>query len=209
MSKKAMRKNLLVSIKKSMGRYIAILAIIALGAGLFVGLLASKNDIVATGQAFTDEQNMFDFRLLNTYGWTQDEVDALVNMEGIRDVEGLAVLDVVGYLGIEDSDEAGYLGTRDMDNVFQLHQIPENVNRVLLLGGRMPEKPNECLADGYYATEEILGATFSVTDNNDEDTLDSLKYHTFTVVGYVSTPLFMDMTRGNTTLGNGSITSYV
>lgn len=209
MSKKAMRKNLLVSIKKSMGRYIAILAIIALGAGLFVGLLASKNDIVATGQAFTDEQNMFDFRLLNTYGWTQDEVDALVNMEGIRDVEGLAVLDVVGYLGIEDSDEAGYLGTRDMDNVFQLHQIPENVNRVLLLGGRMPEKPNECLVDGYYATEEILGATFSVTDNNDEDTLDSLKYHTFTVVGYVSTPLFMDMTRGNTTLGNGSITSYV
>lgn len=204
-----MRKNLLVSIKKSMGRYIAILAIIALGAGLFVGLLASKNDIVATGQAFTDEQNMFDFRLLNTYGWTQDEVDALVNMEGIRDVEGLAVLDVVGYLGIEDSDEAGYLGTRDMDNVFQLHQIPENVNRVLLLGGRMPEKPNECLADGYYATEEILGATFSVTDNNYEDTLDSLKYHTFTVVGYVSTPLFMDMTRGNTTLGNGSITSYV
>ena len=209
MNKKAMRKNLLVAIRKSMGRYIAILAIIALGAGLFVGLLASKNDIVATGQVFTNKQNMFDFRLLNTYGWTQDEVDALVNMEGIRDAEGLIVLDAVGYLGVDNSDEVGYLGTRDMDNVFQLHQIPENVNQVLLLGGRMPEKPNECLADGYFATEDIIGATFRVTENNDADTLDSLKYHTFTVVGYVSTPLFMDMTRGNTSLGNGSITSYV
>ena len=124
MNKKAMRKNLLVAIRKSMGRYIAILAIIALGAGLFVGLLASKNDIVATGQVFTNKQNMFDFRLLNTYGWTQDEVDALVNMEGVRDAEGLIVLDAVGYLGVDNSDEVGDLGTRDMDNVFQLHQIP-------------------------------------------------------------------------------------
>ena len=198
MRKKAMRKNLLMSIQKSLGRYIAILAIIALGAGLFVGLLASKTDIVTTGQVFTDEQNMFDIRLLNTYGWTQKEVDALVDMDGISGAEGMVTLDVVGYLGATDAD-----------TVFQLHQIPKSINRVLLLGGRMPEKPTECLADGFYATDDILGKTFQISENNDEDTLDLVNHTTYTVVGYVSTPIFMDMTRGNTTLGNGSISSYV
>ncbi len=198
MHKKAMRKNLLVSIKKSMGRYIAILAIIALGSGLFVGLLATKADIVATGQVFADEQNMFDLRLLNNYGWTQDEVDSLNLIDEVHDAEGLITLDVIGYMGRQETDA-----------VFQLHTIPAQVSKVLLLAGRMPENSNECLADGFYADENTIGTVFHVSDANEQDTLDSLKHREFNVVGYVSTPLFMDMTRGNTTLGNGTITSYV
>ena len=50
MKRNAMRRNLRQSIVKSFGRYTAIAAIIALGAGLFVGLLMAKTDIVATGQ---------------------------------------------------------------------------------------------------------------------------------------------------------------
>ena len=53
-----MRKNLYRSIQRSFTRYIAIVAIIALGAGLFVGLLATKTDMIATGQAFLDGQNI-------------------------------------------------------------------------------------------------------------------------------------------------------
>ena len=60
MKKNAMRKNLTQSIAKSFGRYIAIVAIIALGASIFVGLLMTKTDMVATGQKYMDEQNMFD-----------------------------------------------------------------------------------------------------------------------------------------------------
>ena len=65
MRKSAMQKNLTQSIKKSLGRYIAIVAIIALGAGLFMGLLMTKQDMVATGQRFMDRQNMFDLRLIS------------------------------------------------------------------------------------------------------------------------------------------------
>ena len=39
-----MRKNLRQSIIKSFGRYLAITLIIALGAGLFVGLLMTKTE---------------------------------------------------------------------------------------------------------------------------------------------------------------------
>ena len=48
MKKNMMRRNLWRSIRKSMGRYIAIMSIIALGAGLFVGLLSSKISMMET-----------------------------------------------------------------------------------------------------------------------------------------------------------------
>ena len=70
MSRNAMRKNLRQSIVKSFGRYLAITLIIALGAGLFVGLLMTKTDMVATGQIFMDQQDMFDLRMISNYGWT-------------------------------------------------------------------------------------------------------------------------------------------
>ena len=66
MKKNAMRRNLHQSILKSLGRYIAIVAIIALGASLFVGLLMTKSDMVATGQKYMDEQNMLDLRMASS-----------------------------------------------------------------------------------------------------------------------------------------------
>ena len=68
MKRNVMGKNLLPSIRRSIGRYIAIVAIIALGAGMFVGLITTKSDMVATAQKYVDTQNMFHLNLLNTYG---------------------------------------------------------------------------------------------------------------------------------------------
>ena len=64
MKKNVMLKNLWQSILKSLGRYIAIVLIIALGSGIFVGLLSTKSDMVATAQEFTDDQNMFHLRCI-------------------------------------------------------------------------------------------------------------------------------------------------
>ena len=72
----------------------------------------------------------------------------------------------------------------------------------------MPENPDECLADGFLAGEQILGSKVLISDNNEEDSLDALKVRTFTVVGYVASPLYMDMNRGTTSVGSGSISSY-
>lgn len=197
MKKNAMRKNLTQTIKNSITRYIAIVAIIALGAAIFVGLRTTKSDMVETGQRFMDKQNMFDLRLLNSYGWNAEHVSQIKQIDGVADAEGLITLDVIGGMGSTD------------ESVYKLYSIPTTINKVLLLGGRMPEKPNECLADGSHATDEILGTQFTVSNKNEDETLESLKYRTYTVVGYVSTPLFMDMSRGTTTLGNGSVASYV
>ena len=197
MKRNAMRKNLRQSIKKSFGRYIAIAAIISLGAGLFLGLLMTKTDMVATGQHFTDEQNMFDLRILSNYGWTEEYVEKFSYLEGVADAEGVVSMDLIAQKGAE-GEEA----------VYRFYSIPERINKVALRGGRMPESPDECLADGFQASEQILGSKVLVSDNNEEDSLDALKVRTFTVVGYVASPLYMDMNRGTTSVGSGSISNY-
>lgn len=198
MKRNVMGKNLRQTILKSLGRYIAIVAIIALGAGMFVGLLVTKMDMVATAQKYTDEQNMFDLRLLCTYGWTAEDVAAVAQMDGISHAEGAITLDVVARPGREN-DEA----------VYRLHSIPEQVSKVDLRGGRMPQSPDECVVDGFHVDDSVLGTEFIISESNDSDTLESLSGRTFTVVGYVASPLYMDMTRGNTTIGSGSLASFV
>ena len=130
MRKNITRRNLTRSIKSSIGRYIAIMAIIALGSSIFVGLRTTKSDMVATGQKYMDSQNMFDLRLLSTYGWSDESVQAVRQLEGVAEAEGIISLDVLGFF-------AG----RDKESVFKLYSIPETINRVYLLEGRMPSAP--------------------------------------------------------------------
>lgn len=198
MKRNVMGKNLLQSIRSSIGRYIAIVAIIALGAGMFVGLITTKSDMVATAQKYVDEQNMFHLNLLNTYGWTDQELEAISKMDGVRDAEGTVTKDLIARF--EEDGE---------DQVYRFHAITEKVDRVYLLGGRMPQQPDECLVDGSRANDSALGRQLILSDANEQDALDSISQKVFTVVGYVSTPLYMDMTRGTTTIGNGSLATYV
>lgn len=198
MSKNMMAKNLRQSIRHSLGRYIAIMAIIALGSAMFVGLKTTKSDMVTTGAEYMDEHNMFDLRLLNTYGWDIGSVDDIAALDGVASAEGVITLDA---LAVRSDTQ--------VERVYKLYAIPETVNTVMLQGGRMPEAPGECLADGEYADDSALGTTYTISDTNDDDTLDSLACRTFTVVGYVSTPLYMDMSRGSTTIGNGTVSGYL
>ena len=197
MKRNAMRKNLRQSIIKSMGRYIAIVMIIALGAALFVGLLMTKADMVATGQKFMDEQNMFDLRLMTSYGWAREHLDAVLQMDGVVDAEAVEYLDLIARAG--DAEE---------DSVYRFITLPERLNLVALRGGRMPQNPDECLAEGFHNDDSILGQTVVIQDSNDEDSLDYVTQRTLTVVGYVATPLYMDMNRGTTSVGNGSLSGF-
>ena len=194
MKKNAMRKNLLQSILNSLGRYIAIVMIIALGASMFVGLLMTKSDMVATGQKYMDEQNMFDLRLISTYGWEEEQLAAISKLDGVVDAEGVIYVDAVASTGAEDED-----------SVYRFYVIPEAVNRISLRGGRMPQRADEILIDGYHMDDSVLGTQVQISENNEDSTLESLNYRTYTVVGYVASPLYMDMNRGTTSIGNGSL----
>ena len=197
MKRNRMRKNLTRSIWHSFGRYIAIVTIIALGCSIFLGLKVTKTDMIATGQEYMDRQNMFDLQFLNAYGWTDREVEAISRLDGVEAAEGSVYLDAFAHGDSGDS------------SVFRFHAMPKNINRVYLLSGRMPEKTDECLVDGAYFSEDMIGKHITVSETNDPETMENFHVHTYTVVGCISTPLYMDMTRGTTTLGSGSISTYI
>lgn len=197
MSRNAMRRNLRQSIVKSMGRYLAITMIIALGAGLFVGLLMTKTDMVATGQTFVDAQNMFDLRMIGNYGWTEKYVEMFSELDGVSAAEGIFYIDLI-------ANREG--GTEE--SVYRFYTIPDSVNRVALRGGRMPQSDDECLADSFRFDDSVLGKTITISESNDPDSLEKVVQKTFTVVGYVSSPLYMDMNRGTTSVGSGALADY-
>lgn len=197
MKQSMMTKNLMQSIRRSLGRYIAIAVIIALGAGMFVGLRSTKMDMVATGQAYTQKQNMFDLRLISSYGWGQEQVEAVSKLEGVVDAEGMYYTDLIVNRG-DDGEGA----------VYRFHTLPQNVDKLVLLHGRMPERPDECLADGFRNSTSAIGTTLTIADDNSEEALETVNSRTFTIVGIVSTPLYMDMNRGSTSVGSGNIANY-
>lgn len=191
-----MIKTTIREIKASFGRYLAILAIVMLGVGLFAGLKITKPAMITTENAYLREQNFFDFRLLSTIGFTDDDVEKLSQMDDAADVEGTISLDALCM--IKEGNEA----------VYKIHAVPDKINKVVLTAGRMPQAADECVLDSTQYTEEVIGSAFTVTDSNDEDTLDMFRNRTYTIVGLVQSPYYMNFERGTTSIGEGRIAAY-
>lgn len=192
-----MRKSTIREIKGSFGRYIAILAIVMLGVGLFSGLKATTPAMIATENTYLTEQNFFDFRLLSTIGFEAGDVEKLKEMEEVEDAEGALSADALCSFG--DGNES----------VYKIHSVPETINRVVVTAGRMPEHADECLLDAARYGEDALGLQLTVTDNNGEDTLEMFGNRTFTAVGIVRSPYYINFERGTSSIGDGTVTGFV
>ncbi|MBD5474496.1 MAG: FtsX-like permease family protein [Lachnospiraceae bacterium] len=191
-----MVKTTIREIKASFGRYLAILAIVMLGVGLFAGLKITKPAMITTQNAYLREQNFFDFRLLSTIGFTDDDVEKLSHMDEVADIEGTISLDALCAIGGEN------------EAVYKIHALPEKINKIELTAGRMPQAENECVLDAAKYSIEMLGSAFTVTDDNDEDTLDMFWNRTYTVVGIARSPYYMNFERGTTSIGEGRVEAF-
>ena len=68
-------KITLREIKNSLGRYLAILIIVALGVGLFAGLKVTRDAMVDTLDEYLAERNLYDFQLISTLGYEAADVE--------------------------------------------------------------------------------------------------------------------------------------
>lgn len=184
-------------IKGSLGRYLAILAIIALGAGLFVGLRLSRPDFLKTYNEYVDETNFYDFRLVSTLGLTDDDVAAVKALDGVTAAEGV-------------QGSAFMFNTTEEENLIMMAQsIPDEINLIDIKEGRMPESGNECLADPRMYDKNDIGTTIRLSRDNGEDTFNSFAYDEYTIVGIAESVLYINLERGSSTLGNGSVEGYI
>ncbi len=184
-------------IQSSLGRYLAIFAIIALGAGLFVGLRLSRPDFMETYNSYTQKTHFFDFRLVSTLGLTDGDLAEVKKLSGVTLAEGAVGADFL-------------FNTDEEDNLIMMAQsIPDEVNLIDLKAGRMPEKANECLADPNMYSEDDIGSTIKLSEDNNTQTFDTFAYDEYTIVGLTDSVLYINVERGSSTLGNGSVKGYV
>ena len=129
------------------------------GRWLLLRLRLCQPAMMATGIDYVTQYKLFDFQLMSTLGYTEEDVAAFAALDGR--LRGL------GSVYTDFLMEAG-----DKEVVITARALTEGVNDPELAAGRMPEAANECLGDARYFTEEDLGTQVAVSPNNDEDTLD-------------------------------------
>ena len=93
-------RSTLREIKNSMGRYIAILAIIALGVGFFAGLKVCRDEMISTADDYLNESRFFDYQLMSTLGYDDDSVDYVAEALPDATVEGYDSYDVLVTSGV-------------------------------------------------------------------------------------------------------------
>jgi len=190
-------KSTLREIRQSLGRFLAIFAIVGLGVGFFAGLRMSQPSMMATGQDYLEEHSFYDFRLLSTLGFTVEDIEAFSALDRVSVACGSVYTD---FLWQTDADEQAVLTAR---------MLTDGLNRPNLTAGRMPERPNECLADANFFTEEQLGQPIRVSPHNNENTLELLVFDEYTIVGLADTPLYFNYERGTTSIGSGTVAAFL
>ena len=143
-------KTIARSIRQSFGRFLAILAIIALGVGFMCGLMQSNPSFILTGNTYIAERKMFDFRLLSTIGFDEEDIEKIVALDGIVDAEGAYSADVVARLSSQEETSRSQV---------RIHSLTSGVNTLKVEAGRLPENANEIVVDGYLFADpdEVIG----------------------------------------------------
>ena len=194
--KSVLALSVLRQIKGTLGRYLAIFAIIALGVGFFAGLRISTDAMLKTAGDYLHEKKLFDFRLISTLGLRDEDVDAFAALDGIDTATGSVYADFL-------CESSGG------DIVFRAHQLTEELNRVDLISGRLPAAGNECLLDAKFFGDDWVGRVLKLSGENDEDTFDTFTYDEYTVVGLADSPYYVNFERGTTALGHGKLAGYI
>ena len=194
MARKITRKNFYMEIRRNFGRFISILFIVALGVAFFSGIRASEPSMRITGDAYFDESDLMDIKAVSTLGITKEDVSAVGNVKGVGKAEGAYSAD---FLNIKNKKQY----------VLHVMSAMEDMNKITVREGRMPEKAGECLVDDQMNYK--IGETIKLKSGTDDKVTDTLKTDELKVVGKGNSPYYISLSRGSTTIGTGTISGFI
>ena len=198
MKKNVLRKDFIIEIKKTMGRFVSIFFIVALGVAFYSGIRASEPSMRITADQYFDDSELMDLKVMGTMGLTKADIKAIGKVSGIEAVEGGYSKDVLCPVG-------------DNEKVVHMLSMQKNFNQVSVVKGRLPEKAGECLVDEDFLsyTDLKVGDTVTFHSGDGEALTDSLVTDTYKIVGIGNSPLYISFGRGNSTIGTGEISGFV
>ena len=198
MKKRALRKDFYMEIRRSLGRFLSIFFIVAIGCAFFSGIRASEPDMRYSGDAYFDAKNLMDIQVISTLGLTDKDIQAIEAVDGIEHAEGGYSVDALCTDG-------------NSQIVVRIMSILPKMNQVQLEKGRLPEAEDECAVDVDYLTQSgmEIGDEITFSSGTEDEITDTLTRDTFTITGAVSSPNYISFQRGSTTIGNGSVAAFI
>ena len=202
MLKKSLFKNNFKSINRTKRRFFSILIMAFLGVGFFSGLVATSPDMLDSLDRYADSSNLYDINILSTLGLTDDDIISIQGIEGVDKVYGTQSKDSLVKID-------------DQESICKVIEFNENINSPVVIAGRNIENENECLLDPAIVrtgegAESFIGKKIFLK-NEDMDSEDNpiFTVKEFEIVGIAETPVYISSERGNTTLGNGTVSFYI
>lgn len=215
--KKSLLKDSIRQIKNTFKRFLSILLIVLLGVGFFAGMQATSPDMKEAIDEYFDAQNMMDIEVISTLGLTCDDINALKNVEGVSQVNPAYSFDAS-------------INTDKKDIVVKIESIPEDINKITLLDGKLPDNSDECVVEeGFLSgTQYNIGEYITInpekmdssvlnseedasedTDKNSSEEVSVVKNNKIKIVGTVKSPQYISRSRGTSKLGSGTVNYYM
>ena len=196
-------KDIFREIKISLGRFLSILCIVAIGVAFFAGIKASAPDMKNSADTYFDKYNVQDIQIYSTIGLTKKDVAAINKIKGVKSVQPSFSMDTLSQI---DS-------TQMVIKVIS-YGIDQKMNKVRVVEGRMPERENECLVEASSATNKLygtfhIGDTIKLQSGTDEALSKSLKHTKFKIVGTCYNPNYLSYEKGSSNIGSGTVNSFI
>ena len=199
--KKSLIKNSFKEISKTKRRFLSILIMAFLGVGFYAGLVACSPDMQDSLDKYVDKSNMYDIDVISTLGLTDEDINAIKEIDGVENAYGIQSKDT-------------FINLNDKESICKVIEYNENINKPEVIYGRLPENSDECLLDEKYSyfgsSEENIGKTIKI-ENEDLEENDNpiFTQKELKIVGIVDSPLYISSERGSSSLGSGNISLYI
>ena len=206
-------KTIFRAIRGSLGRFLAIMGIVALGCGFYAGLQMAGPDMRIAADEYYDDTNLYDVRVISTMGLSDEDVRRVGDAAGASEVMPAKTCDAL--IRLDREQLVMRFGTVDAKDPLSLRAISgvslgaSEMNQIRLVEGTWPQSSDECVVscDGKVPGTHV-GATIEVLSGT-TDLTDVLRTRTFKVVGLVSSSNYPYTGNfGSTSLGSGVVGLY-
>lgn len=191
MNRKAYRLVFKRSLKKTKSRFLSIFLIVFLGTAFFAGLRNTPITMKNSMNDYYKKHHFADLTLISSFGFTQEDIDSIEAIEGVKTVEGSYRGDVIFSSDVSSKEYNAII-----------HSQNQNFHDADILRGRNIENAGECLLDSRIEEVDLLGENIVIKNDYGEVTLK--------VVGIVNDARYISgLIRGTNSLTQASNDAFV
>ena len=196
---KALRKEFYMEVRRTGNRFLSLLLITALGVAFFSGIRAAQPDMELSADRYYQETQLMDVSVQGSLGVTEEDVESIAALEGVRNAVPCYSMDMFGTVENEQLN-------------LEVMSLPEQLNLLTLQEAGCRRRKTSAWWDYELVKEGSVAIGSKVvlrSADEDLETEDILGVSEFTVTGAVTSPYYISLERGNTSIGNGTLNGFL